>query len=286
MLIDTAAAHPVAIPLVARYGEREAQTVRQKLAPYLRSASLLNRGHVAYQSARQDLQGSIALYRRAAAVNPNDPEIARLIDLVSDTRRRTLDAYQAAAASDAASATLLHDYGVMLLDAGQSARAAAVLARVATLEPRSADAHLALTRALRDSGDRAGARAALDRAVALDPSRAEAWFERGVLDQQDGRLTAARDSFETALRLRPALYQARFNLGTVFAGLGQLSDARAAYESGLAGDPDQPVARINLAQILLQLGERTRAIEELRRAGASDDPVAARARALLADLSR
>src|SRR6185295_19784436 len=98
--------------------------------------------HVAYQSARQDLQGSIALYQRAAAVNPNDPEIARLIGLVTDTRRRTLDAYEAAAASGSASATLLHDYGVMLLDAGQSARAADILARVTALEPRSADAHL------------------------------------------------------------------------------------------------------------------------------------------------
>lgn len=284
MLIDAAEGRRGAIPLETRYGEREERTVREKVAPYLRSAALLNRGHVSYQSARQDLGGTLDFYQRAAAANPLDPQIPRLIDMVAQTRQQLLNASEAAARAEPHSVTALHDLGVMLLDAGQSARAADILTRAAQLEPHSVDVQIALSQALRQSGDREGARAAVLRAAQLDPKRAEAWFERGVLNQQDGDLAAARESFEAALRLRPDFHQARFNLGTVFAGMGQLSAARAAYEAGLEAEPGEAGARVNLAQILLLLGERGRAIEELKRAAASNHPAAARARALLTEL--
>jgi spermidine synthase len=285
-MLDAVGGRGVAVPLATRYGEREERTVREKLAPYLRSAALLDRGHVAYQSARQDLRGTLELYRRAAAANPADVQIARLIDGVVETRQRLLRAYEAAAAAEPTSPMALHAFGVMLLDAGEAVRAAEVFGALARLQPESADVQVALARARREAGDRRGARSAIMRALQLDRTRADAWFERGVLDQQDADLTAAHDAFETALRIDASFYQARFNLGTVLAGMGQLSDARAAYEAGLADDPNEPGARINLAQILLLLGDRARAVEQLQRAAASNDPAAVRAKALLSDLQR
>jgi tetratricopeptide (TPR) repeat protein len=97
-----------------------------------------------------------------------------------------------------------HLLGVAHMQTGSPERAADLISRALTINPKSADAHFNLGHALRALGRTDEALASVDRAIGLRPGFAEYHLERGILLQAAGKLPEALACFEEALRLDPA----------------------------------------------------------------------------------
>jgi Flp pilus assembly protein TadD len=98
----------------------------------------------------------------------------------------------------------------------------------------------------RDAGDSARAAALLREAVALEPATGSYWNSLGmVLGGQDA-LAEAERAFRQAVERDPASARYRYNLGLALERQGRGDEARAAFVEALAADPSFGPARERL----------------------------------------
>ena len=100
------------------------------------------------------------------------------------------------------------------------------------------------------------AREEANKALALDPRNAEALVALAVADTAEGRNAEARTYFERALALDPSNAIAHLDYGTIL----PLQQALAQTVEAVQLDPDSATAQYNLADVQLDSGEYVQAL--------------------------
>jgi choline-sulfatase len=177
--------------------------------------------HEALATCRErtgDTRGALAALREGQRQSPRDP---RLLDAEAGLQRRLGNLQEARRAYEA----------------------------ILPLAPKDALVRVQLGELYRDAGDPARAAALLREAVALDPSSGSYWNALGmVLGGQDA-LTEAERAFREAVAHEPKVARYRYNLGLVLQRQGRRDEARAAFRDTLAADPSFAPARDRLREI-------------------------------------
>jgi tetratricopeptide (TPR) repeat protein len=158
--------------------------------------------------------------------------------------------YEALLARTPDDAGLHDDAAVLSLELGKAANAAAHFARVAALNPQSAQAHFNLGTALTLSGRLDDAIDELRRALAIDPGYTNAQNNLGNALSASGRPGEAIPYFIAALATRPAYPEALYGLGLAKRQLGDRQGAVAALGEAVRLKPDWLAATLDLAWIL------------------------------------
>jgi tetratricopeptide (TPR) repeat protein len=160
-------------------------------------------------------------------------------------------AYRTLLATTPQDPTLLHAYGVLRHQRGDSEGALPFLAQAAHLAPNTPEHHfnhgLALFRLARFDQ----AAAAFTHATRLKPDWPQPYYDLGNALHAAGKLEQAAASFRAALKRRPDFFQAEINLGNTLQTLGKTEQAIAAYQRVLRRHPDLPEIHSNLGAALL-----------------------------------
>lgn len=166
-----------------------------------------------------------------------------------DAARLAYEQLLEAAPTNAEALNLL---GVLHLQQGRTAQAAAVLGQAVRHRPDRADIHNNFGNALRASGDREGAIAAWEKALHLNNADADAWCNLGVARIEGGDVQAATDAWQRAIDSDPTHADALDLLAVSRAQASQISDAIALWRRALASHPGHQRSRGNLAGALHQ----------------------------------
>src|SRR6266540_1367137 len=223
------------------------------------------RGLLAETYRRQkDYPRAIALYRRAVADSPEDPDVRYNLAVTLQEAGRAGEAREAleeAIRRDSRRPEAHNALGIALAEQGNPLQALAEFERAAQLDPRDARAHNNCGNVLRQLGRLDEAERAYRRAIELAPRYAEAWNGLGTLEVARGRPAAAIPDFEHALVLAPQYHEVRLNRGIALETMGETRSAVAAYEDFLraaAGDSGFAQQRAVARQLIARLsGART-----------------------------
>jgi tetratricopeptide (TPR) repeat protein len=170
-------------------------------------------------SDKQDLDGAIAEYRQAIALNPKY-------------------------------VTAHNNLGLALKAKGDLDGAIAEYRQAIALDRKFASAHNNLGIALSDKQDLDGAIAEFRQAIALDPKNAPAHNNLGVALQAKGHLDGALAEYRQAIALNPKYAEAHDSLGFALQAKGDLDGALAEYRRAIALNPKYALAHNNLAWAL------------------------------------
>jgi tetratricopeptide (TPR) repeat protein len=147
--------------------------------------------------------------------------------------------------------TLLHAYGVLRHQRGDSEGALPFLAQATQLAPEIPEHHFNLGLALFRLARFDQAAAAFTQATKLRPDWPQPYYDLGNALHAAGKLEDATRAFRTALKRRPDFFQAEINLGNTLKTLGKTEQAIAAYQRVLRRHPDLPEIHQNLGAALL-----------------------------------
>lgn len=172
--------------------------------------------------------------------------------------------------------------GVALQKLGKQSEAACAYARAATIEPRSADAHLGCGAALHDLGNIREAQAAYENALALEPRLRPALWNLALLHEARREFGAAAQLFTRLVELHPEDGESWFRLGYAQFQLGEFPAALRAFESCLSFSNKRLDALLNLAVVQWRTGAQEAARETLRPLLAAEVKPAGAVRCLVA----
>jgi len=218
------------------------------------------RGLLAEAYRRQkDYPRAIALYRRAVADAPADPDARYNLAVTLQEAGRAAEARQAleeAIRRDSSRPEAHNGLGIALAAEGNLLQALDQFDRAVELDPRDARAQNNRGNILRQLGRVEEAERAYRRATELAPRYAEAWNGLGTLEVARGRPAAAIPDFERALVLAPQYHEVRLNRGIALETMGETRSAVAAYQDFLraaAGDPGFAKQRAVARQLIARL---------------------------------
>lgn len=266
-----------------------------------------------------DLDGAVAAYRKALAVDPLSSRAQRRLGAALGEQGNPTEALavlQAGLKREPGNALMLYEKALVEARAGSPLLAIEDLKQCLKLKADFADAENNLGSNLALTGDAAGAEAAFRRAMQIDPynsgiranlGRALAgrgqWKEaafhlRRAVVLDDANVAAHTDLAVTLLQLRQepqaeAEVRAAIRvdgrsaaahdlLGQLELQQGRKAAAQAEFEAALAANPGFGPAQLDLAEMLLAAGKRDVAAPLLRKAAGAPQPaIAQRARALM-----
>jgi len=247
-----------------------------------------------------DHEGSLADYRKAAELDPKDPDALNGVGIELgelDRGEEELKAYDAALKVDPANTAAKVNKAIYHADREDWPRAADAY-RVALLgQPKRADLHVALGDCLLNLDQEAAARKEYDLAVKLDPKSEDGWRARAVLNRRVGRLRDAiadygralalapentnllvnraavlslddRDALamadlDAAVRLAPKSAFVLNNRGLINAEANRYDAALTDYGQAIAADADYEPAYYNRADVFISQDRFDRAIRDL-----------------------
>ena len=221
------------------------------------------RGFLAEAYRRQkDYPRAIALYRRAIADAPADPDARYNLAVTLQEAGRAVEAREAleeAIRRDASRPEAHNALGIALSAGGKLQEALAEFDRAGELDPRDARAQNNRGNILRQLGRLPEAERAYRRSIELAPRYAEPLNGLGVLEVARDRPAAALPHFERALELAPQYHEVRLNMGIALETLGKTSAALASYREFVrtaAGDPSFAAQRNVARQLIARLSSR------------------------------
>lgn len=164
------------------------------------------------------------------------------------------------------SAQLAYMDALVLENTHHAAAAEAEADRAIALDPKSANACVALGISQALQGRHADAVKSLERAVALQPGNFDAQLylgrERYALNDTAG----AAQALQLAVQLRSSDAEARFLLGTALESAGNKEGAMEQYRQLAQLRPDDPRGHLGLGNLFLRYGQNEEAITELIKA--------------------
>jgi tetratricopeptide (TPR) repeat protein len=198
-----------------------------------------------------DLDGAMAKYEQASALDPADPEPLVWLSLLLTLRGRTSDGVEKAreavgVAPDSARAlaalcmALDWDAGAGEQDKLQEALTACLSAT--DLDPTYAEAHAYLAEVYTDLGQVSQAVEAGRLAVSLDESSVFAHRDLGYALQKQRHYDAAVAEYQRASQLHPRLAQPYIDLGHLYRIRNRYKDAISSYEKATVVDPNSAYA--------------------------------------------
>lgn len=271
---------------VARLGLADLARARASVASYLALRPSSVRGHLLsgdVESAANELDAAGLAYRRAADLEPKNPDLALRMarrHLRHDPPELTLASEALRLAHDAYPDSI--DVLVQLADTlqrrGQSRDAAALAVQGAARPglPAATRARMLLIAgdALYDDGtDLVAALGHYQHTLATEPTNASA--RSGAVDTLNriafaalaaGDRAAARDALTRALALDDRRPISRFNLGVLMLGDGDVGGAMSHLEKAHASAPTEARTSWALAQAKLAAGEQVAALTHYRAA--------------------
>lgn len=159
------------------------------------------------------------------------------------------------------------------IEAGEFARARALLEEVLQARPESGAAAYYLGVALENLGDISAAEQSYRNAMRSSPQLVEAAINLGALYIDAENFDEAISVTQASLANHPDDLALRVNLAMALEGRGESGEALRAYEKALELGQESAVLRWQYASLLLQVGEKDKARGELERAlaNAEDD---------------
>jgi tetratricopeptide (TPR) repeat protein len=158
----------------------------------------------------------------------------------------------------------LHLIGVVALQQGKPARAAALIGRAVALKPGAAVYHANLAEAYRALGQLDRAADCCRTALRLRPHYPEAANTLGLALLGQGKTDDAIAQFGEALRLKPDSAMACNNLGNALRLRGDLKEAEKHFRLAVELAPSLAEAHSNLGQLLLERHQPHESLEYLR----------------------
>ncbi len=153
------------------------------------------------------------------------------------------------------------NYGTILKDLGNLAKAEASFRKAIELKPDLAEAHSNLGNILRDLGKLQEAELLYRKAIELKPDYPNAHYNLGNVLRDLGNLQEAELLYRKAVELNPDLAKAHLNLGNVLSDLGKSQDAVLSHRKAIEIKPDIAEAYSNLGNILNDLGQVNEAFD-------------------------
>ncbi len=152
-------------------------------------------------------------------------------------------------------ASELYSVGIILLQLGETRKAAFQFRKALLVAPNYCDAALALGYCLHELREFEEALAVYDRLLSASPVSTAAWNNRGTTLLEMCCYAEAAASFSHALELNPRLYDARVALATCYQALGLVEESLSACNSVLAEVPEHAEAHWNKSLLLLLKGD-------------------------------
>jgi tetratricopeptide (TPR) repeat protein len=259
-----------------RQFDAEAQSVLEQLEQGLAqsSGSALAESNRAYLlKLKGDHTGAMAATRRAAALDPAQPQIMgtlafysadegnydeaeRLTALMTTTWPRYADGW--------------NRYGSILVRRGKSAEAVRAVTRAVEIDPGSAEYRKHLASVLAHDGQQDRAREALTSAIALMPGRADLYIDLSRLVLKSGDLDAALIAARRATEAESGNAAAHGHLADVLIRRGDPVAASNVLRNAIANAAAPAGLLVRLADLLTQGGRHDEAAAELRKAVALD----------------
>ncbi len=169
--------------------------------------------------------------------------------------RGALRACREILALEAGRADVLSFAGLISLQLGEPAEAAAFYGEAVAARPDYAEAHYNLGNALKALERMPEAVRAYQRAIELKPDLAAAYHNMGNALQGLGRLEEAAEAYRKGLEIAPDAAETQRNLGIVRQMGGRLEEAAEAYRRAIEIRPGWHQIHNNLTTVLMELGD-------------------------------
>ncbi|MFN3523821.1 MAG: tetratricopeptide repeat protein [Phenylobacterium sp.] len=225
---------------------------------------------------------------RATARFSRDDELWNLHGvMLRQTRRHdeALKAFDQAIRLNPKNMSAQNNKGNVYNDLGDGPKAEAIFAKLARLDPRNAEVHRALGRALRNQGKHAAAAARFRQTVALKKDSVDGWLDLSAVEADIGRMDAAFEILDKAMEHCPDAPRLKEARAAMMTGAGQFRAVEAYLNEVIAQGGDAAWVQHRLGAAMAEY-DRPRANTHLRRA-VEMDPANVEARLRLAEsLSR
>ena len=218
---------------------------------------------------QSDMEGALAEWDRALALNPVDADGYRLRGRVRKERGDLAGALEDETKAVELSPFHFEPYfvrGTVRLLQGDLAGAIADQKRALELDPRRAVARASLGEAMRHRGDLMEALADQQAALLLDPQCGLAFRERGALKLIDGDLPGAIADASKASGLDPNDAQAYLVRGVALSVQGDWLKAYSDFDAAVHWSPDPRPPALYRWMAQTRFGGRADAMDELRAA--------------------
>jgi tetratricopeptide (TPR) repeat protein len=193
-------------------------------------------------------------YEGALAKAPEDPDLMLRVGCGYASAGRTKEAealLRKVLSSRPTSAETNHCLGRALLAEGSRlADALRSLERAVELDPHRAEFHLYVGWAANEAGNVPKAAKELDQAISIDQGLADAYWQRGVLRQRQGVVRDAVQDLLKALQLRPTRYEAHAALAEAYFDLGKEPLALAEWQKAVSAQPGNATWRFRYGKLL------------------------------------
>lgn len=160
--------------------------------------------------------------------------------------------------------------GIDAIQAGDFAKAKAVLSEATEADPKDPQAAFYLGVALEGGGDTQGAMAQYKKALELDPKLVEAQENLSAVQLDSGDAAGALSTAEAGLKTNPKSAPLLINRAMALASLGKGKDAVSAFEDATKVAPDNVELRYQYAEALAESGDHDRAVAELKKVAETD----------------
>jgi predicted CXXCH cytochrome family protein len=236
--------------------------------------------------------GEARFYYELAKAQERAGEAARAVSLYEEALRRRPD-YDAAMRGLALARKEMRDYtgaaaalqgatsvaaatlrGEVLLLAGKTAEAEAVLRPAVVRDPDDPDARSNWAQALLALGRNEDSIRELKEALRIDPAHPVANNNLANALTAAGRFDQAERYYRLAIEIRPKYAEAHFNYGSALASRERFVEAERELKSAAALDPSLAAAHNNLGNLAGMRGRHAQAAGHFRRAIAADPALA------------
>ena len=156
--------------------------------------------------------------------------------------------------------------GLLLLDKGNYAEAAAQFEQIILEHPELAPAHNNLANALKHIGRMDEAKDQCRQAFAIKPDYYEAHYNLATTLIQTGQISEAIKEFQIVLKINPDFLQVHFILGNLFLQGDRVPEAVDEYQQVIAASPNIDQVHNNLGVAFERLGRMSEARREFQRA--------------------
>ena len=134
-----------------------------------------------------------------------------------------------------------------------------------TYNPRSVEAHLALSSVMEYTGDKGGAAREIEKALSIDPVNPRTLVYQAQLYSRLNRWPEAEETLDRVQKLRPNDWLAHNELGIVYVLQGKYSQSMAEYRAASLAAPKNALPLNNIGDIYLRQGKIAEAKDAVTR---------------------
>ncbi|NNE08135.1 MAG: fused MFS/spermidine synthase [Gemmatimonadetes bacterium] len=191
---------------------------------------------------RLDFDGALERVARARDMNPGDPSLVVMRDVIASQKNAFQARVQQVGSEETADPVQMYNLGVLMFDEKNYAGAAQQFEAVIEAEPANAEAHTMLGLSRAQTGRIDEAIAAYRDALAADPRFLKAHVNLGDALQRSGDTGAAANAYRNAIMIDPSYVPARGKLGALLANSGDRAGAIEQFREILKHEPGHPGA--------------------------------------------